>query len=309
MFISFVIPVYNEEASIEELYCRLKKVILEQDYKCEILFVSDGSVDRTMPLLIDLLRKGEDIIIIELANNFGQLAAFSAGFTNAKGDVIVTMDADLQNYPEDIPNLIEKIEEGYSIAGGIRKPRFDTPYRKFIGLIANKFNAMLTKVKVQDIGCAIKAYRRHIIEGLRSGEGIVKYNAVAAFSLTKDVIEIPVRHSSRKFGKSKWGLLAMLQHNLDIWISTKNVIPRLITVIGAIGFIYGLVMYMLFYFGVVRANAMSAGGAILINAFMVFLLGIIAELCVRILKEFRGSLMYNIKKIWTKENIYSPSKF
>ncbi len=307
MFISFVIPVYNEEDSIQELYNRLKKVIIEQGYKSEILFVNDGSVDRTMQILMDFLRKGEDIIIIELANNFGQLAAFSAGFTNAKGDVIVTMDADLQNFPEDIPKLIEKIEEGYSIAGGIRKPRFDTPYRKFIGFIANKFNASLTKIKVQDIGCAIKAYRRHVVEGLRSSEGIVKYNAVAAFSLTKDVIEIPVRHSIRKFGKTKWSLLAMLQHNLDIWISTKNVIPRLITVVGAIGFMYGLIMYTLFYLGIVKANAMSAGGTILFSAFIIFLLGIIAELSVRILKEFRGSLMYNIKKIWTKENINSLS--
>lgn len=303
MFISFVIPVYNEEATIAELYLRLKNVIIEHGYEYEILFVNDGSNDGTMQILLDFLRKGENLIIIELANNFGQLAAFSAGFTNAKGDVIVTMDADLQNYPEDIPNLIEKVEEGYSIVGGIRKPRFDSPYRKLIGLIANKFNAMLTKVDVQDIGCALKAYKRHIIEGMRSGEGIVKYNAVAAFSLTKDVMEIPVRHSKRKFGKSKWGLLAMLQHNLDIWISTKNVIPRLITVIGAFGLIYGFIMYSLFYFGIVQANAMSAGGTILFNAFIIFLLGIIAELCVRILKEFRGSLMYNIKKIWTKENV------
>lgn len=304
MFISFVIAIYNEQDTIEELHIRLKKVIAEQGYEQETLFINDGSTDNSLSILKSLLKQGENIKVIEFSNNFGQIAAFSAGFTEAKGDVIVTLDADLQNYPEDVPLLIEKINSGYSLVGGIRAARRDTIRRKIIGSIANYMNFLLTKVKVQDIGCSIKAYKRHIVEGLRAPDNIVRFNAVAAFSLTKDVIEIPVRHQNRKFGKSKWNFFSMFQHNLDIWISSNNVIPRIIVAIGSIGFLYGFVMYLLFFFGVVKvSNAMSAGGVILLNAFMILMLGIIAEVCIKILKEFRGSLIYNIKKIWTKDNV------
>jgi undecaprenyl-phosphate 4-deoxy-4-formamido-L-arabinose transferase len=304
MFISFVIAIYNEQDTIRELYKRLKQVIHEQNYKCEVLFINDGSRDDSLQILKDLLKKEENITIIDFSNNFGQIAAFSAGFTQAKGDLIITLDADLQNYPEDVPLLVEKINEGYSLVGGIRKARRDTLRRKIVGNIANYFNFVLTKVRVQDIGCSIKAYRRHVVEGLRAPSGIVKFNAVAAFSLTKDVIEIPVRHANRAYGKSKWNFLSMFQHNLDIWISSNNVIPRLIVAIGAVGFLYGLVMYLLFFTGIVKiSNAMSAGGAILFNALIILLLGIIAEVCIKILKEFRGSLIYNIKNIWTKDNV------
>ncbi len=303
MFISFVIAIYNEQDTIQELYERLKKVILEQKYNCEIIFIDDGSKDNSLKILKGLLKKGEDITVIEFSNNFGQIAAFSAGFTKAMGDVIVTLDADLQNFPEDVPLLIEKINEGYSIVGGIRKARRDTPLRRLVGIIANYINFVLTKVKVKDIGCSIKAYKRHIVEGLRSPNGIVKFNAVAAFSLTKDVIEIPVNHHIRMFGKSKWNFLSMFQHNLDIWISSNNVIPRMLILLGLIGFLYGFVMYLLFFFGIVKvSNAMSAGATIFLTAVMILMLGITIELCIKILKEFRGSLIYNIKQIWTKDN-------
>jgi undecaprenyl-phosphate 4-deoxy-4-formamido-L-arabinose transferase len=303
MFISFVIAIYNEQDTIKELYERLKKVIAEQNYNCEAIFIDDGSRDNSLKVLKELLKTGEDIIVIEFSNNFGQIAAFSAGFTQAKGDVIVTLDADLQNFPEDVPLLIEKINEGYSIVGGIRESRRDTLLRKLVGFTANYINLILTKVKVKDIGCSIKAYKRHIVEGLRAPSGIVKFNAVAAFSLTKDIIEIPVRHSNRMFGKSKWNLFSMIQHNLDIWISSNNVIPRIIVFLGTAGFLYGLIMYILFITGVVKvSNAMSAGGTVLFNAFIILMLGMIAEICIKILKEFRGSLIFNIKKIWTKEN-------
>jgi len=303
MFISFVIAIYNEQDTIHELYRRLKKVIDEQKYSCEIIFIDDGSTDNSLKTLINLLKKGEDIIVIEFSNNFGQIAAFSAGFTRAKGDVIITLDADLQNFPEDVPLLLEKINEGYSIVGGIRKARRDTFARKIIGAVANYLNLVLTKVKVKDIGCSIKAYKRHIVEGLRAHNGIVKFNAVAAFSLTKDVIEIPVNHDNRMFGKSKWNFLSMFQHNLDIWISSNNVIPRMLIILSFGGFLYGFTMYLLYFFGVFKvSNAMSAGAAIFLNAVIILMLGIIVELSIKILKEFRGSLLYNIKYIWTKDN-------
>ncbi len=303
MFISFVIAIFNEQDTILELYQRLRKVINEQKYSCEIIFINDGSTDNSLKILTDLLKKGEDIIIIEFSNNFGQIAAFSAGFTQAKGDVIVTLDADLQNFPEDVPLLIGKINEGYSIVGGIRNARRDTVPRKLVGAVANYINYALTRVKVKDIGCSIKAYKRHIVEGLRSPAGTVKFNAVAAFSLTKDVIEIPVQHHNRMFGKSKWNFLSMFQHNLDIWISSNNVIPRILIILSFVGFVYGFVMYLLFLFGIFKvSNAMSAGATIFLNAIIILMLGIIIELSIKILKEFRGSLLYNIKYIWTKDN-------
>src|SRR5512147_1861226 len=103
MFISFVIAIFNEQDTILELYERLRKVVNEQKYRCEIIFINDGSSDNSLKILMDLLRKGEDIMVLDFSNNFGQIAAFSAGFTQAKGDVIVTLDADLQNFPEDVP--------------------------------------------------------------------------------------------------------------------------------------------------------------------------------------------------------------
>lgn len=304
MFISFVIAIHNEQDTIAELYRRLKAVIKEQGYTCEVIFIDDGSYDNSLAVLKSILKSGEDVKVIEFSNNFGQIAAFSAGFTEAKGDVIVTLDADLQNYPEDVPLLMKKIDEGYSIVGGIREARRDSLLRKLVGFTANYINYVLTKVKVKDIGCSIKAYKRHIIEGLRAPNGIIKFNAVAAFSLTKDIIEIPVRHDKRKFGKSKWNFLSMFQHNLDIWISSNNVIPRILIILSMAGFVYGFVMYLLFLLGVFKvSNAMSAGATIFLNAIIILMLGIILELAIKIIKEFRGSLLYNIKFIWTKDNV------
>ncbi len=213
--ISIVIPIYNERENIEELYEKLKEALETLSY--EIIFVDDGSTDGSTEILKRIVLADEKVTVIILRRNYGQTAAISAGFEAARGDIIITMDGDLQNDPEDIPTLLSKISEGYDVVSGWRKDRKDTLLRRKIpSKIANWLISKITGVHLHDYGCTLKAYRSEVLKDLNLYGELHRFIPALASINGAKVVEIPVRHHPRKRGKSKYGLERIPKVLLDL---------------------------------------------------------------------------------------------
>ena len=200
MNISVVIPVYNEEESLSLLYERLNAVLSSLKKEYEIIFVDDGSIDKSWEVLCRLKEKDDHIKLIRFTRNFGQTAAMAAGFAEAEGEIIFAMDADLQNDPADIPRFLEKIEEGYDLVSGWRKHRQDAALkRKLPSRIANWLIGRITGVKIHDYGCSLKAYRKWVIKNLRLYGEMHRFIPALAALLGARITEIP-----RRTGYTSW---------------------------------------------------------------------------------------------------------
>ncbi len=215
-YLSVVVPVYNEEESIQLLHTHLRQVLQNQDFSSEIIYVDDGSTDRSFEELTRLL-DDPSVQVVRLRRNFGQTAAIAAGVAHSRGEIVVCMDADLQNDPLDIPRLLEKIAEGYDVVSGWRKNRRDALLsRKFPSWLANRLISIVTGVHLHDYGCTLKAYRREVLQHIRLyGEMhrfIPAYAALAGASIT----EIEVVHHPRRFGMSKYGISRTVRVLLDL---------------------------------------------------------------------------------------------
>ena len=204
-YISIVIPLFNEEESIDALIDKLLKAAKNYNFEYEIVLVDDGSVDDTWNLLINYSHNYSRIKGIKFKRNYGQTAAMVAGFDNAIGDIIVTMDGDLQNDPEDIPLLLKKIEEGYDIVSGWRKNRKDHFARVIPSIVANFIISRTTGVHLHDYGCSLKAYRSDSIKSIKAYGEMHRFFPAFANMTGARVAEIPVNHYARKFGSSKYG--------------------------------------------------------------------------------------------------------
>ena len=216
--ISLIIPVYNEEESLRTLFTNLQKTV-EQIQDIEILCVDDGSTDNSYSLLCQQAEKNLHYKIIRLARNAGQTAAIQAGIDNAKGDILIFMDSDLQNDPTDIPNLLSKIDEGYDVVSGWRKNRKDNPLKRNLpSHIANKIISKISGVHLHDYGCTLKAYRSSVIKNVRLYGEMHRFIPIYASWQGAKVTEIPVKHHKRSFGKSKYGLERIFKVVLDILV-------------------------------------------------------------------------------------------
>ncbi len=205
--ISVVIPLYNEEESIPHLCSALTAALQRYGKPYEIIVVDDGSKDRSFELLAEQTQRDRHLIVIQLRRNFGQTAAFAAGFNNARGDVVITMDADLQNDPDDIPLLMEKIDEGYDIVSGWRKDRQDRFLdRRLPSMIANRLISNVTDVRLHDYGCSLKAYRRDVLQHVRLYGELHRFIPALASQVGGTVTEVPVNHRARQYGRSKYGI-------------------------------------------------------------------------------------------------------
>lgn len=238
MDLSIVIPVYNEEENLEILYSKLKSVLENLDKSYEIIFIDDGSSDKSFEILSKIHEKDKNVRVIKFRKNFGQTAAISAGFENSKGKVIVAMDADLQNDPEDIPKLLEKISEGYDVVSGWRRNRKDPWLRKKIpSKISNFLTRKLTSVSIHDFGCTLKAYKREALEGIELyGEMHRFIPAIVAWKGFK-VSEVEVKHHERKFGKTKYGIWRIMKGFLDLLVIVfwRKYSTRPIHLFGSLG--------------------------------------------------------------------------
>ena len=249
--ISIVIPAYNEEDNIPILYEKLKGVLERLGREYEIIFVDDGSVDRTWERLKEIAEKDQRVKLIRFRKNYGQTAAMYAGFQHATGEVIITLDADLQNDPEDIPTLLQKLEEGYDIVSGWRKDRKD-PFlsRRLPSMIANWIISKVTGVELHDYGCTLKAYRADIVKRLELYGDMHRFLPALTKRLGAKITEIPVRHHPRLYGKSKYGIGRTVRVILDIFLVKflNEYINKPMYVFGTVGFaLLSLGLPMLFY--------------------------------------------------------------
>jgi glycosyltransferase involved in cell wall biosynthesis len=216
LHVSIVIPVFNETENIMPLYDALQSAMREVRQTWEVIFIDDGSTDTTYRTLEQLHAQDESVQVIRLRRNFGQTAAMAAGLDHARGEIIVTMDGDLQNDPADIPLLISKVEEGYDLASGWRVNRQDSLSRRLPSKIANKLISVTTGLYLHDYGCTLKALRRDIADELKLYGEMHRFIPALAASLGATIIEVPVRHHPRKFGRSKYGFGRTIRVLLDL---------------------------------------------------------------------------------------------
>ena len=214
--ISVVIPFYNESESLPILYSELEEVRLKNDLKMEYVFIDDGSTDGSFERLSSIAGENTNLKLIQLRRNFGKSKALFLGMHECRGDVIVTMDADLQDNPENIIGLIEKLNEGFDLVGGWKKNRHDPITKTIPSLIFNWMVRKLTKTGFHDINCGLKAYRRWVIENFTFRGEHHRFSMILSEAIGARVTEIPVSHRSRRFGKSKFGVERFLRGFLDL---------------------------------------------------------------------------------------------
>lgn len=215
--VSIVIPIYNEEENVELLHHRIDSTMSQQEKSYEIILVDDGSTDRTFELLKKIHDLNEHVKIIKFRGNFGQSAAMAAGFDAAIGDVVVAMDGDLQNDPEDIPRLLDKMAEGYDVVSGWRKNRKDKLIlRKLPSRLANKIICSVTKVKLHDTGCSLKAFRSEIIKRINLYGELHRFIPALAKIEGARITEMVVKHHARKFGESKYNITRTFRVIVDL---------------------------------------------------------------------------------------------
>ena len=214
---SIIIPVMNEEANVELLYRRIVKVMNKQEETYEIIFIDDGSTDKTFKILKSLKSSDINLKLIKFRKNFGQSAAMGAGFEYALGSIVITLDGDLQNDPEDIPNLVDKLNRGYDIVSGWRKNRKDKLIiRKLPSKVANRLIRYLTQVPLHDTGCSLKVYRKEIIKKICLYGELHRFIPALARFEGANIGEIAVRHHPRKFGQSKYNITRTFKVLMDL---------------------------------------------------------------------------------------------
>lgn len=309
MDISVVVPVLNEEDSFPLLYQGLTEVLSRSGYSYEIIVVDDGSTDRSFEIMRELQAQDGHLRVVRFRRNYGQTAAFAAGFDRAQGDVVVTIDADLQNDPADIPALIEKMAEGYDVVSGWRVDRKDRFLdRRLPSIVANRLIAWTTGVAIHDNGCSLKAYRREVLVDVRLYGEMHRFLPALAYAAGARVTEIPVRHHPRRFGKAKYGLSRTVKVFLDI-LAVRFLMSystRPIHIFGLLGlFCFATGIAILLYLAVVRLFLLQPIGdrpmtllGILLTMLGVQLItsGLLAELVVRTYYESQGKPIYTVRE-------------
>lgn len=308
--VSVVIPLLNEEENIRPLYAQLKPVLdgLKKSY--EIIFIDDGSQDSTYSILQDLAENDPSVWIIRFRRRFGQTAAFSAGFDMARGDVIITMDGDLQNDAADIPKLLAKVDEGFDVVSGWRVNRQDVFLtRKLPSRMANALISRVTGVRLHDYGCSLKAYRYEVVKNIKLYGEMHRFIPALASWIGIRVAEVPVNHHARKFGRSKYGLGRTIRVILDL-LTVKFLLDyatRPIQIFGLLGLAcFSLGTILSAYLTILRLffNQTLSDRPLLLLAILLIMLGVqfiimglLGELVVRTYHEAQGKPIYMIRDV------------
>jgi len=282
IYTSIVIPLFNEAPSICELHNRIQAVLnnsLLHEKKCEIIFVDDGSNDDSFEILKSLHKKNSNIKILKLRKKFGKTAALAAGFLEARGDIIITMDADLQNDPADIPSLIEKIDQGYDVVSGWRKRRKDGFTKIFLSRIYNAVTSFFSGIPIHDFNCGLKAYKKQVLKEIKIYGTLHRYIPVIAYWKGFRVGEILVAHNKRIHGKSKYGINRIFEGFWDfatvIFFLKFNQKPlHLFGNIGVIFLFFGLIVNSYILSLWLRFNSIMGRHPLLILGVMLMILGV-----------------------------------
>jgi glycosyltransferase involved in cell wall biosynthesis len=311
MRVSIVIPVFNEEENLPLLFDALNTTLENHSYDWQVVFVDDGSRDGSLTILEKFAAENpERVVVVTFRTNFGQTAAIAAGIDYAQGEVIVLMDADLQNDPADIPMMIEKIEEGYDVVSGWRKKRKDTFITRTLpSRIANALISRVTGVYLHDYGCTLKAYRREVLTGFRLYGEMHRFIPAYAGYVGAKIVEVPVMHHPRKYGKTKYGLERTLKVILDLFV-VKFLISyshKPIYLFGGAGMFLGGISSVILVFLTIRRFIMKVpvfesplfivSIMFMIMGFQSILMGLIAELLVRTYHEAQSKPTYILRRV------------
>ncbi|MDY6853842.1 MAG: glycosyltransferase family 2 protein [Thermodesulfobacteriota bacterium] len=310
MFLSIVVPLYNEQESVRLLFHSILEITKKLGREYEIVFVDDGSTDKTLEELLHVKNEDDHVKVIALRKNFGQTASMSAGFDYAQGEIIVAMDGDLQNDPSDIPKLLQGIEDGYDIVSGWRINRKDKlVFRKVPSMIANWMISIITGVKLHDYGCSLKAYRADVIKSIKLyGEMHRFIPALASWNGAK-ILEVPVKHNPREFGESKYGLWRTFRVVLDL-LTVKFMLSfftkplhmlgfwGIISIAAGLGYGFFLTFQRLILHVYIKPLRPLIVLLLVISGIQLLTIGLVAEINIRTYYESQGKPIYAIKKIY-----------
>ncbi|MBM3213050.1 glycosyltransferase family 2 protein [Candidatus Poribacteria bacterium] len=316
--LSIVLPILNEEKNLEELHSRLATTLDKLSLNYEIIAVDDGSTDNSFQILKQISERDSRLKVIRFRRNFGQTAALSAGFHYSKAPVIITLDADLQNDPDDIPRLLDKLNEGYDVVSGWRADRKDKFItRRIPSILANKLIVKLTDVNIHDFGCTLKAYRKEVTDNINLYGEMHRFIPALAKWVGAEITEIKVKHHPRKHGKSKYGISRTTRVILDL-ITVKFLLSfstKPIQIFGLIGLGSGFLGFLICLYlsigkiffpseatSLTRRMPMLMLGILLILVGVQFItMGLLGEIMVRTYHESQKKPIYVIKEIVNKE--------
>lgn len=302
--LSVVIPIYNEEAGLAKLYARLYPALDALGLRYEIIFVNDGSRDNSPALLADQFRLRPDVTRVVLLNgNYGQHMAILAGFEASRGEITVTLDADLQNPPEEIGNLVAKMREGYDYVGSIRRKRQDAAWRTYASKAMNSLREKITHIKITDQGNMLRAYGRNVIDLINQCSEVNTFVPALAYTFARKPTEIVVEHEERTAGESKYSLYSLIRLNFDLMTGFSLVPLQLFSMVGMIlsvasGLLVLLLLVRRFLLGA------EAEGVFTLFAIVFFMLGVVlfgigllGEYVGRIFQQVRGRPQYVVKTV------------
>jgi len=315
--ISIVAPVFNEEASIEEFAARTLDTLgsLGEEYAYELIFVDDGSRDGSLEILRRLTTEVAEIRVIELRRNYGQTAALQAGLDAARGDILITMDADLQHFPEEIPDFLKKLDEGYDVVCGWRHKRQEGVIRRWPSRIANLLIKAITGLKIHDFGTTFRAYRVEIVHDIRLLGEFHRYIPALAQNVGARIAEIPIRNIERQAGQSKYGIGRTFGVMLDLIVLSFLVryMDRPMRAFGKLAaFAFSaastITVALVVYAYAARVHAVREHSGWFLMAIMLFiasvqitLTGILAEILVRVHYGQQDKRVYRVRHEWTGE--------
>ncbi len=307
--LSVIIPVYNEEEGLHTLFSRLYPALDQLNISYEIVFINDGSRDRSAAILREQFQMRPDVTRVILFNgNFGQHMAIMAGFEQSRGQRMVTLDADLQNPPEEIGKLLSKMDEGYDYIGSIRKQRNDSWWRHVASRAMNNLRERITRIKITDQGCMLRAYDRGIIDAINSCKEVNTFIPALAYTFARKPAEVVVEHEERAEGESKYSLYSLIRLNFDL-MTGFSVVP--LQWFSMVGMLTSAVSAMFFFLLVVRRLIVGpeAEGLFTLFALVFFMIGItlfgiglLGEYVGRIYQQVRHRPRYLVEAVLEKQD-------
>ena len=292
--ISIVIPVYNEQENLPELFRRLFSVMENLKRPYEVILINDGSKDSSLPIMLKERKNHPSLRIIDFNGNFGQHTAVIAGFKSAQGDKIITLDADLQNPPEEIPRIIAELDSGHDVVGTIRKKRRDSFFRRYASRLVNRIMNKVTGFTLHDYGCMLRGYSREIVDIINECGEVSTFIPALAQKFAVNPVEIEVSHEARTKGESKYSLFRLIRLQFDLMTAFSLFPLQMITILGMMIFGAGIVLALCGIFGY-AVNFALAGITVTCT-------GITGEYTGRIYQEVRKRPRYVIRKIYEGDN-------
>jgi glycosyltransferase involved in cell wall biosynthesis len=316
--LSIVVPMYDEAENVQPMHAALTQTLDDLGLDYEIIVVDDGSTDGTYDRLSELSDCDPRLRLVKLRRNFGQTAAMSAGFDHARGEIVISMDGDLQNDPEDIPRLVEKLDEGYDVVSGWRKDRQDDAIRRIPSRVANWLIGLVIGVHLHDYGCTLKAYRSDVVTETRLYGEMHRFLPALAHMAGAQITEIPVAHHPRRFGRSKYGLRRTFKVLLDLltvkFLSSYATKPSyvfggsgvLFCVLGFFAAVFTAYERFVNHVYVYKDPALLVAVFLLIIGIQLILIGLLAELVVRTYHESQAKPTYSVRELRNFEEAPPP---